>query len=72
MAAVVFGMAKAKEGGKVLGNLTVLVGAVAIVANALVMLFGLKGLLPSPIAGGSGVLATLLLAICLISISKED
>lgn len=72
LAAVVFGMAKVKDGSKVLGNLTVLVGAVAIIANALVMLFGLKGFVPSPVAGASGVLAILLLAICLISISKED
>ena len=72
LAAVVFGMAKVKEGSKLLGNLTVLVGVVAIVANALVMLFGLRGFVPSPVAGASGVLATLLVAICLISISKED
>ena len=71
LAAVVFGMAKKKEGSKILGNLTVLVGTIAIVANALVMLFGLNGFLPSPIAGGSGVVATLFLAICLFSISKE-
>ena len=72
LAAVVFGMAKAKEGSKLLGNLTVLVGAVAIVANALVMMFGLKGFFPSQVAGGSGVLAVLLIAICLFTINKED
>lgn len=72
LAAVVFGMAHIKEGRKVLGNLTVLVGAVALVTNALVMLIGFNALIPSPIAGGPGVLATLLLAICLMSINKED
>ncbi|MEP1143558.1 MAG: thiamine biosynthesis protein ThiC [Henriciella sp.] len=72
LAAIVFGMAKMGEGSKALGGITVLVGAVAFVANTLVMMFGLEGFLPSPIAGGSGVLATFLLAICLFSVAKED
>lgn len=71
LAAIVFGMAKMKAGGKALGGLTVLVGVIAFVANTLVMMFGLNGFLPSPIAGGSGVLATLLLAICLFSLPEE-
>ncbi|MEL6857603.1 MAG: thiamine biosynthesis protein ThiC [Pseudomonadota bacterium] len=71
LAAIVFGMAKLKQGGKALGGLTVLVGAVAFVANTLVMMFGLQGFLPPPIAGGSGVAATLLLAICLFGVSEE-
>lgn len=72
LAAVVFGMAKISEGNKALGGATVLIGAVAFVANTLVMMFGLQGFLPSPVAGGSGVLATLLLALCLFSVSSED
>jgi len=72
LAAVVFGMAKMNTGSKALGGLTALVGAVAFVANTLVMMFGLQGFLPSPVAGGSGVLATLLLAICLFGLSSED
>jgi len=72
LAAVVFGMAKMKEGSKALGGATALVGAVAFAANSLVMMFGIKSFVPSPLAGGSGVLATLLLAICLFSVSKED
>jgi hypothetical protein len=72
LAAVVFGMAKMKAGGKALGGATVLVGAVALVANTLVMMFGLNGVVPSPIAGGSGVLATLLLAICLFGVSDQE
>lgn len=72
LAAVVFGMTKMGKGSKALGGLTVLVGAVAFVANTLVMMFGLDGFLPSPVAGGSGVLATLLLAICLFSIDSDD
>lgn len=72
LAAVVFGMAKMSDGSKALGGITALVGAVAFVSNTLVMMFGLQGFLPSPIAGGSGVAATLLLALCLFSMSRED
>ena len=72
MAAVVFGMSMIGKGKKLLGRATVGVGAIAFVANAIVMMLGLKGFLPSPVAGGSGVLATFLLALCLLSISKED
>ena len=72
LAAVVFGMAKMKQGGNLLGGLAMLAGVVAFVANTLVMMFGLQGFLPSPVAGGSGVAATLLLALCLFTISTED
>ncbi len=72
LAALEFGMAKMKAGGKALGGLTALVGAVAFVANTLVMMFGLNGFVPSPIAGGSGALATLLLALCLFGVSGES
>ncbi len=72
LAAVVFGMARMNEGSKALGGATALVGAVAFVANTLVMMFGLQGFLPSPVAGASGVLATFLLALCLFRISSED
>lgn len=72
LAALVFGMAKVSDGSKVLGGATALVGAVAVVANTFVMMFGLHGFLPSPVAGGSGVVATFLLAICLFKISNEN
>ncbi len=72
LAAIVFGFAKMGEGGKILGGAAVLVGAVAFVANTLVMMFGLQSFLPSPVAGGSGVLATLLLAICLFTVRSDD
>ncbi len=71
LAVVVFGMARIQDGSRALGRLAVAVGAVAIVANALMMMFGLDGFLPSPVAGGTGVLATLILAICIFSINKE-
>lgn len=72
LAAVDFGMAKLKNGGRLLGGMTVLVGAIAFIANTLVMMFGREGFVPSPVAGGSGVLATALLAICLLSLKHED
>jgi hypothetical protein len=72
LAAVVFGMAKMSAGSKTLGGATALVGTVAFVANTLVMMFGLDGFFPSPIAGGSGVLATLLLALCLFGAASEE
>ena len=65
-------MAKIGEGGKLLGGLTALVGVVALVANALVMMFGLQGFVPRPLGGGSGVAATLLLALCLFSVRSGD
>ena len=72
LAAVDFGMARLKDGAKVLGGAAVLIGAIAFVANTLVMIFGVQGFFPRPIAGGSGVLATLLLAICLFSVRSDE
>jgi hypothetical protein len=70
-AALIFGIAKITEGAKGLGGLTALVGVVAILANATLIVFGRDAFLPSPVAGGSGVLATLLLALCLTSVARE-
>lgn len=75
LAALVFGMAKMAQGGKALGGLTAFVGVIAIISNAVVMGFGLSmsvtggGLMPS---GASGVLATLLLAVCLFGVKGEE
>ena len=75
LAAMVFGMAKMSEGKKVLGGLTVFVGVVALISNAAVMAMGLDysttsgGIFPS---GGSGVLATVLLAFCLMTLGSQD
>jgi len=74
LAALVFGMAKMNAGSKALGGLTALVGTIAFVTNTLVMMLGRTDL-PQAVtagAGGSGVLATLLLAICLFGVSDED
>ncbi|WP_419810235.1 hypothetical protein [Bacterioplanoides sp.] len=72
MAAVVFGMNSMKDGNKALGGLTALLGALALVANAILITFGRDGFLPSPVAGASGVVATLLLAFCLMSLAREE
>ena len=72
LAAIVFGSAKMKAGGKVLGGLTVLVVLVAFVANAIVLMFTMIGTDIGRVAGGHGVAATVLLAFCLLSLRYED
>ena len=71
-AAIIFGMAKLAEGAKVLGGLTAVVGAVAFVSNMLSMAMGRGFSGDLPIAGGSGVLATVLLAVCLFGVRDEE
>ena len=72
LAALVFGIAKMNAGAKMLGGLTAAVGVLAMIANATIVIFGRGSFLPPPIAGGSGVVAGALLAICLISIVRDD
>jgi hypothetical protein len=72
LAALVFGMTSMAKGGKAIGGLTALAGVVAMFANGILIIFGRDGFLPSGVAGGSGVIATLLLAICLISIYRKE
>ena len=59
-------------GSRVLGGLTALAGGVAMSANSIMVVFGREGFLPPPVAGASGLVATALLALCLISIKCED
>ena len=72
LAALVFGMASITKGGKAIGGLTALAGVVAMFANGVLITFGRDGFLPSGVAGGSGVVATLLLAICLIGLYRKE
>ena len=72
LAAIVFGMAKLAEGGKALGGLTALIGAIAFVTNTLSMAMGRDWSGELPLAGGSGVLATILLALCLLGLKSDD
>ncbi|MEL7318365.1 MAG: thiamine biosynthesis protein ThiC [Pseudomonadota bacterium] len=71
LAAIVFGLAKLNAGGKALGGLTVAIGAIAFISNTLSMALG-RGFTEIPVAGGSGVLATVLLAVCLFGLAKEE
>ncbi len=72
LAALVFGMAKMKDGSKALGGLTALVGVIAMVANTVSMAAGRGVFGELPLAGGSGAVATLLLALCLSAATKQD
>lgn len=76
-AALIFGMAKFNAGGKALGALAAIFGVLAMISNAVVMTGGLDyalgssagGLMP---AGATGVIATVLLALCLSSAAREE
>ena len=72
LAALVFGLSFIAKGGKAIGGLTALAGGVAMLANAILIIFGRDGFLPSAVAGASGMIATLLLAICLISLNRKQ
>ena len=69
ISALVSGTAVIQIGSKWLGRLTVLFGFAAIVTNTIVMMFGRIEAVPS---GATGVVATLLLAVCLLKLRSED
>jgi len=71
LAAVVFGLSFVAKGGKAIGGLTAIAGVVAMFANTILIIFGRDGFLPSGVAGASGMIATLLLAFCLISLNRK-
>ncbi|MEP3050769.1 MAG: thiamine biosynthesis protein ThiC [Erythrobacter sp.] len=74
-AALIFGLAKMNAsvgGGKALGAVTAIVGAVALASNAAIMVLGRGALGQLPISGGSGVLATLLLGLILVSATRDN
>ena len=69
LSAIVFGTAVLQSGSKLLGRLTILVGAIALSANAIVMVMGRIQAIPS---GATGVVATLFLAICVYKLASDD
>ncbi len=71
IAAVVFGMAMVNGGSKALGYVSALVGFIAIIANTASMAMGRDVFGPLPIAGGSGVVTTILLAVCLLIYARS-
>jgi hypothetical protein len=72
LAALVAGMSAMARGGKLLGGLTALVGGAAMIANGGKIIAGGDLIAGAPLAGGTGVLATLLLALCLLGAKGED
>lgn len=72
LAALVAGMSAMARGSKLLGGASAVVGVVAMIANTVKMASGHELLGDLPLAGGSGVLATLLLALCLLGLAKDD
>ena len=68
ISALVFGKALLQDGSKILGGLTVLSGLIAIAMNTVVMMFGRIEDVPS---GATGVIATLLLAVCLLKLESN-
>lgn len=69
LALMVFGLAALNAGGKLLGGAGALVGGVALLSNTASMAVGRDVFGELPLAGASGVLATVLLAICLLTFS---
>ncbi len=69
LALTVFGLASRRAGSQLLGGVSVVVGIVAMVSNAASMAAGRNVFGELPLAGGSGVLATVLLAVCLLGMS---
>ena len=72
LAAIVFGIAGMNAGAKAFGGVTALVGVIALGSNTLSMAFGRDVLGDLPLAGGSGVLATLLLALSLFALPADE
>ncbi|MEL7188342.1 MAG: thiamine biosynthesis protein ThiC [Pseudomonadota bacterium] len=71
LALIVFGGARLADGAKVLGWVSVIVGIVAMAANTASMAFGRDVTGELPLAGATGVLATVLLAVCLLTLKEK-
>ncbi|WP_390583898.1 thiamine biosynthesis protein ThiC [Erythrobacter sp. MTPC3] len=69
LAALAFGLARVKAGGKLLGWITVIVGLAALVTNAIAVVAGRIDAVPS---GAAGVAATVLLALCVWGAVTDD
>jgi len=71
LALIVFGGERLVAGARLLGGASVAVGIVALVSNAASMAAGRDVFGELPLAGGSGVLATVLLAACLLMLEDD-
>ncbi len=72
LALVVLGLARLQAGSKLLGTASVAVGAVATVSNMASMAAGRNVFGDLPVAGASGVVATVLLAILLLTLQDQS
>ena len=72
LALIVVGAARLGEGGKLLGGLSLLAGAVALLSNMASMAAGRDVFGDLPLAGASGVVATVLLALCLLTLPSAN
>ncbi len=72
LALIALALDRLSAGAKALGGLSALIGAIAFVSNALSMALGRDFSGELPIAGGSGVLATVLLAVCLLGVGSDE
>ncbi len=68
IALIVFGLAKLNTGSRLLGGASTLVGLIALVSNMASMAAGRDVFGDLRLAGSSGVLATVLLAVCLLTL----
>ncbi|MEM8549090.1 MAG: thiamine biosynthesis protein ThiC, partial [Pseudomonadota bacterium] len=72
LALIVFALSKLNSGSRGLGGVSAAVAFLALVANTASMAMGRDVFGELPLAGASGVLATLLLAVSVMSLPKED
>jgi small-conductance mechanosensitive channel len=71
-AALLVGLSRLAAGSRALGGATALVGGMAMLANGVAIAAGDTVFGGIPLPGGSGVLATLLLALCLFGAGRDD
>ncbi|MEM1403203.1 MAG: thiamine biosynthesis protein ThiC [Pseudomonadota bacterium] len=72
LAVLVIGLEISGAGSALLGRASALVGLIALVSNAASMGAGRDVFGELPLAGGSGVIATILLGICILTLRDES
>lgn len=71
LALLVFAVEKRSSGSQILGNVSLLIAFVALVTNTASMAVGRDVFGELPLAGGSGVLATILLGVCILMLPSS-
>lgn len=72
LALLVIGLEISGAGSALLGRASVLVGLVALVSNSASMAAGRDVFGELPLAGGSGVIATILLGVCILMLRDDN